>query len=59
MKLDIPDEYVPLIVTALEHCYYTRAAQHEDPPYQEAVDWFKRKQPSSEERERPAKRKRA
>jgi hypothetical protein len=28
MKLDIPDEYLPLIVNALEHYHaYTRAAQ--------------------------------
>ena len=31
MKLDIPDEYVPLVVTALEHYHaYTRAIQRED-----------------------------
>jgi len=28
MKLDLPDEYVPLVVTALEHYHaYTRAIQ--------------------------------
>ena len=32
MKLDIPDEYLPLIVTALEHYNaHTRAVQGEDP----------------------------
>ena len=31
MKLDIPDEYLPLIVTALEnYAAYTRAVQRED-----------------------------
>jgi len=60
MKLDLPDEYVPLIVNALEHYHaYTRAQQREDPRYQEAAQWFKRKQPSSEEPERTPKRKRA
>ena len=44
MKLDIPDEYLPVIVMALEHyAAYTRAAQREDPRYQEAADWFKRR----------------
>jgi hypothetical protein len=42
MKLDIPDEYVPLIVTALEHyAAYSRAAHRKDARYQEAADWFK------------------
>ena len=61
MKIDIPDEYVPLIVTALEHYHaYTRAAQRENSRYQEAADFFKRKQPSREEQTTPAtKRKRA
>ena len=60
MNLDIPEEYVPLIINALEHYHaYTRAAQHEDPRYQEAAAWFKRKQPASEEPERRPKRKRA
>ena len=61
MKLDLPDEYVPLVVTALEHYHaYTRAIQREDARYQEAADWFKRRRsPASEEPERTAKRKRA
>ena len=60
MKLDIPDEYIPLIVDALEHKFaYTRAAQREDGRYQQAAEWFKRKQPTNEEPERPTKRKRA
>jgi len=50
-----------VIVMALEHyAAYTRAAQREDPRYQEAADWFKRKRsPPAEEPERTAKRKRA
>jgi hypothetical protein len=58
MKLDIPDEYLPLIVNALEHYHaYTRAAQREDARYQQAADWFKRKRPAaSEEPERNQKR---
>jgi hypothetical protein len=61
MKLDIPDEYVPLVVTALEHYHaYNRAIQREDTRYQEAADWFKRRHsPASEERQPAAKRKRA
>ncbi len=60
MKIDLPDEYVPLIITALEHYHaYTRAIQREDARYQQASDWFKRKQPASEEAQGPAKRKRA
>jgi len=28
MRLDLPDDYVPLLITALEHHYaYTRAVQ--------------------------------
>jgi hypothetical protein len=43
MKLDVPEEYLPLIVTALEHySAYARAVQREDARYQEAADWFKR-----------------
>jgi hypothetical protein len=60
MKLDLPDEYVPLIVTALEQYHaYTRAIQREDARYQEAADWFKRRRSAtSEERQPTAKRKR-
>jgi hypothetical protein len=61
MKLDLRDEYVPLVVTALEHDHaYTRAIQREDARYQEAADWFKRRRcATSEERQPAAKRKRA
>jgi hypothetical protein len=61
MKLDIPDEYLPLIINALEHYHaYTRAAQREDTRYQQATDWFKRKHTAaSEEPERTTSRRRA
>src|SRR3984893_6455743 len=46
--LDMPDEYLPRIVTALEHySAYARAVQREDARYQEAADWFKPKQSST------------
>ena len=35
MRLDVPDDYVPLLITALEHHYaYTRVVQREDARYQ-------------------------
>jgi hypothetical protein len=41
MQMNIPDEYVPLIVKGLEHYYaYTRAVQRDDSRYQKAADWF-------------------
>src|SRR5258708_509519 len=43
MKHDVPDDYVPLLITALEHHYaYTQAVQRDDARYQQAADWFKR-----------------
>jgi hypothetical protein len=31
MKLDVPDDYIPLLITALEHQYaYTKAVKRED-----------------------------
>ena len=59
MKLDIPDDYVPLLITALEQYYaYTRAVQREDTRYQQAADWFHRQRtPISEKPERTVKRK--
>lgn len=52
MKLDVPDEYLPLIVTALEHySAYARAVQREDSRYQEAADWFKSPSARSKEPE--------
>jgi len=43
MKLDVPDDYFPLLITALEHHYaYTKAVRREDTRYQQAADWFHR-----------------
>ena len=58
MTLNVPDEYVPLIITALEHQHaYTRASQREDARYLEAADWFKRERSAaSEEPERKSKK---
>jgi hypothetical protein len=50
VKIDLPDEYVPLVINALEHYYaFTRAKQSDDARYQQAADWFKRKHPAAEE----------
>jgi hypothetical protein len=59
MKLDIPDDYVPLLITALEQYYaYTRAVKREDTRYQQAADWFHRQRaPIPEKPARTAKRK--
>ncbi len=39
--MNIPDEYVPLIVKGLEHYYaYTRAVQRDDSRHQKAADWL-------------------
>ncbi len=41
MKINIPEEYVPLIVKGLEHYYaYTCAVQRDDSRYQKAAAWF-------------------
>ena len=41
--MNIPDEYVPLIVKGLEHYYaYTRAVQRDDARYQKAAEWIQR-----------------
>jgi len=59
MSLNIPDEYVPLIVNALQHYYaYTRAAQREDSRYQQAAEWFVGKPPAPAGPRRAVKRKR-
>jgi chromatin segregation and condensation protein Rec8/ScpA/Scc1 (kleisin family) len=43
MKLDIPDDYFPLLITALEQYYaYTKAVRREDSRDQQAADWFHR-----------------
>jgi len=59
MKLDVPDDYFPLIITALEHHYaYTKAVRREDTRYQQAADWFHRQRASIPEKPaRTAKRK--
>jgi hypothetical protein len=59
MKLDVPDDYVPLLITALEQYYaYTRAVQRDDTRYQQAADWFRRQRtPIPEKPVRKVKRK--
>ena len=58
MKLDVPDEYAPLIVTALEHYYaFTKAVQRDDSRYQEAADWFRAKLPKEEAEPKSRRRK--
>jgi 5'-3' exonuclease len=38
MKLDVPDDYFPLLITALEHHYaYTKAVRREDTRYEQAA----------------------
>ena len=58
MKLDVPDDYIPLLITALEHHYaYTRAMQRDDARYQQAAAWFQRQPtPVSEKSVRTVKR---
>jgi hypothetical protein len=59
MRLDVPDDYVPLLITALEHHYaYTKAVLREDTRYQQAADWFHRQRtPIAEKPVRTVKRK--
>lgn len=63
MKIDLPEEYVLLIIDALEHYYaLTHAKQADDVRYQQAADWFKRKRPAGEEpavAKRPGTRRRS
>jgi hypothetical protein len=41
MRVNVPDDYLPLIIQSLEHYYaYTRAVQRDDSRYQKAADWF-------------------
>jgi hypothetical protein len=49
VKIDLPEEYVPLVIDALRTPLrlYTLAKQHEDVRYQDAADWFKRKRASN------------
>jgi adenine-specific DNA methylase len=58
VKLDVPDEFLPLIVTALENqCSFTRATQRDDGRFQEAAEWFKAHLPkqADEKPRRPRK----
>jgi hypothetical protein len=59
MKLDVPDDYVPLLITALEQYYaYTRAVKRDDSRYQQAADWFRRQQaPVAQKPVQPLQRK--
>ena len=46
----MPDDYVPLIINALEHYFaFTHGKQADDVRYQQAADWFKRKRPATDE----------
>jgi len=55
MKLDVPNDYVPLLIT---HYAYTRAVQRDDARYQQAADWFHRQRtPIAEKPVRTVKRK--
>jgi hypothetical protein len=58
MKLDVPDDYFPLLITALEHHYaYTKAVRREDTRYRQPADWFHRQPtPISDEPARTVKR---
>jgi hypothetical protein len=59
MKLDVPDDSLPLLIKALEHHYaFTRAVLREDARFQQVADWFKRPPASiSEQPLRTVKRK--
>jgi hypothetical protein len=42
VKIDLPEEYAPLVIDALEHYYaYTRAKQQEDLRYNQVAEWFR------------------
>jgi hypothetical protein len=58
MKLDIPDDCVPLLITALEQYYaHTKAVRREDSRHQQAADVFHRQPtPVSEKPVRMMKR---
>ena len=59
--MDIPDEFVPRVVAALEHiAAYMKATDRDQQPYQEVLDFMKRKAPGKEEAAPPVlKKKRA
>jgi hypothetical protein len=51
MKLDVPDDYVSLLITVLEQHYaYTKAVKREDTLYRQAADWFHREPTSIAEK---------
>jgi hypothetical protein len=56
----IQDEYVPCILTALEHyAAYMKATARDERPYTEIVDLLKRKGQAKLEPERVVRKKRA
>jgi hypothetical protein len=53
MKLDVPEDYLPLIVTALDNqSAYSRAVERDNSAYKEA-DFFRSKLPKVESEEKP------
>ena len=63
MRLELPEEYLPLLVRALEHYHaYTVATQREDRRYLQAADLVKaseRKPPQREDPDKKANKRRA
>ena len=58
--MDIPDEFVPRVVAALEQiAAYMKATDRDQQPYQEVLDFMKRKAPAKEEAAPVLKKKRA
>jgi len=56
MNLEIPDEDIDLLVTALEHYYsYTVAKKADDTRYRDLADRIKRKPTGREPASQPAK----
>ncbi len=57
MTVDVPDEYLPLLVRALEHYHaYTVATQREDRRYLQAAELIKAGERKPPQREGPVKR---
>jgi hypothetical protein len=58
--VNIPDEYVPRILTAIEHYgAYLKATQRDERLYEEVLNFLNRKAPTKEELSRPITKKRA
>ena len=58
--MDIPDEFVPRVMAALEHiAAYMKATDRDQQPYQEVLDFMKRKAPGKEESAPVLRKKRA